>query len=52
MLAGVGAGVRAWTLELFVGSGPNIAKTVSFNAIYLACMIVSGPSSRARSAGC
>ncbi len=41
VLAGVGAAVLEWVLELFVGTSPNIAKTVGFNAIYLACMAVS-----------
>jgi energy-coupling factor transport system substrate-specific component len=40
MLAGVGAGVGAWVLELFMSA--NIAKTVEFNLIYLGSLIVSG----------
>lgn len=42
MLAGVGAGVGAWVLELFVGSAPNILKTVEFNLLYLGTLVVSG----------
>ncbi|MGI6877288.1 ECF transporter S component [Microbacterium sp. gxy059] len=42
MLAGVGAGIAAWTFELFYGSTPNILKTVEFNVIYLGSLIVSG----------
>jgi len=42
MLAGIGAGVGAWLNELFVGSSPNIAKTVEFNLIYLGTLVVSG----------
>ncbi|MDZ5143765.1 ECF transporter S component [Microbacterium testaceum] len=40
MLAGVGAGVGAWVLELFLT--PNLAKTVEFNLIYLGTLAVSG----------
>ncbi len=40
MLAGAGAGVGAWVLELFLT--PNLAKTVEFNLIYLGSLIVSG----------
>jgi energy-coupling factor transport system substrate-specific component len=40
MLAGVGAGIGAWVLELFMSA--NIAKTVEFNLIYLGSLIVSG----------
>lgn len=40
MLAGVGAGVAAWCLEL-VTSG-NIAKSLEFNLIYLGCTALSG----------
>ncbi|MFJ4036571.1 ECF transporter S component [Microbacterium sp. NPDC090007] len=42
LLAGVGAGVGAWVLELFVGTAPNIAKTLEFNLIYLGSLVVSG----------
>lgn len=42
MLAGVGAAVGAWVFELFYGSSPNILKTLEFNAIYLASLVVSG----------
>lgn len=42
MLAGVGAGVGAWANELFVGSSPNIAKSIEFNLIYLGTLVVSG----------
>jgi energy-coupling factor transport system substrate-specific component len=41
-LAGAGAGVAAWIFEMFYGSSPNILKTIEFNTIYLACLIVSG----------
>ncbi|GEB47107.1 hypothetical protein MTE01_30520 [Microbacterium testaceum] len=40
MLAGVGAGVGAWVLELFLT--PNLAKSVEFNLIYLGTLAVSG----------
>ncbi|MFJ4159873.1 ECF transporter S component [Microbacterium testaceum] len=40
MLAGVGAGVGAWVLELFLT--PNLAKSVEFNLIYLGTLTVSG----------
>ncbi|PTT20208.1 MULTISPECIES: ECF transporter S component [Microbacterium] len=40
MLAGAGAGIGAWVLELFLT--PNLAKTVEFNLIYLGSLIVSG----------
>jgi energy-coupling factor transport system substrate-specific component len=39
-LAGVGAAVVEWVLELFLFG--NLAKEVAFNAIYLVTMIVSG----------
>jgi energy-coupling factor transport system substrate-specific component len=42
MLPRVGASVGAWLNELFVGSSPNIAKTVEFNLIYLGTLVVSG----------
>lgn len=42
MLAGAGAGVGAWVLEFFVGSSPNILKTVEFNLLYLGTLVVSG----------
>ena len=41
MLAGVGAGVGAWVLELFLT--PNIVKSLEFNLIYLGTLAVSGP---------
>jgi len=41
-LAGAGAGIAAWIFELFYGSSPNILKSIEFNSIYLACVIVSG----------
>lgn len=40
MLAGVGAGVGAWVLELFLT--PNIEKSLEFNLIYLGTLAVSG----------
>lgn len=40
MLAGVGAAVAAWTLELFTSG--NLALSAEFLAIYLACVVVSG----------
>ncbi|WP_206446965.1 ECF transporter S component [Agrococcus sp. KRD186] len=40
MLAGVGAAVAAWTLELFTSG--NLAMSGEFLMIYLACLIVSG----------
>ncbi|REC97652.1 energy-coupling factor transport system substrate-specific component [Microbacterium sp. AG157] len=40
MLAGVGAGVGAWVLELFLT--PNLAKSVEFNLVYLGTLAVSG----------
>lgn len=40
MLAGVGAAVAAWTLELFLSA--NLAKSAEFLAIYLGCLVVSG----------
>ncbi|MCR8670637.1 ECF transporter S component [Agrococcus sp. HG114] len=40
MLAGVGAAVGAWTLELFTSG--NLAKSAEFLAIYLGCLAVSG----------
>jgi energy-coupling factor transport system substrate-specific component len=39
-LAGAGAAVAEWVLELFTAG--NIAETFAFNAIYLVTMIVSG----------
>jgi energy-coupling factor transport system substrate-specific component len=42
MLAGAGAGIGAWVLEFFVGSSPNILKTVEFNLLYLGTLVVSG----------
>lgn len=40
MGAGAVAGLGAWALELFTSA--NLAKTFEFNAIYLACLLVSG----------
>lgn len=40
VLAGMGAAVGAWTLELFTSG--NIAKSFEFNAIYLGCLLISG----------
>lgn len=40
MLAGVGAAVAAWTLELFLSA--NLAKGPEFLAIYLGSVVVSG----------
>ena len=40
MLAGVGAAVAAWVLELFTSG--NLAMSGEFLAIYLGCLIVSG----------
>lgn len=40
MLAGVGAAVAAWTLELFTSG--NLALSAEFLAIYLTCVVVSG----------
>ena len=40
MLAGLGAGVGAWVLELFLT--PNLAKSLEFNLIYLGTLAVSG----------
>ncbi|UQV55873.1 ECF transporter S component [Corynebacterium pseudodiphtheriticum] len=39
-LSGIGAGVGAWTLELFLS--PNLAKSLEFNIIYLVCVAISG----------
>ncbi|WP_347757058.1 ECF transporter S component [Agrococcus sp. ProA11] len=40
MLAGVGAAVAAWVLELFTSG--NLAMSAEFLMIYLACLAVSG----------
>lgn len=40
MLAGIGAAVGAFLLELFVSG--NLAKGTTFNVIYLACFALSG----------
>ena len=40
ILSGIGAGVGAWTLELFLS--PNLAKSLEFNIIYLICVAISG----------
>ncbi|MDU3174309.1 MAG: ECF transporter S component [Corynebacterium striatum] len=39
-LAGAGAGVGAWVLELFTSG--NLAKGIEFLSIYLGCLVVSG----------
>lgn len=39
-LSGIGAGVGAWTLELFLS--PNLAKSLEFNIIYLVYVAISG----------
>lgn len=40
MLAGAGAGLGAFILELFLT--PNITKSLEFNLIYLVCLLISG----------
>lgn len=40
MLAGAGAGVGAWVLELFLSA--NIEKSIEFNLLYLGTLIISG----------
>ena len=40
MLSGIGAGIGAFILELFLT--PNLAMSLQFNLIYLACLIISG----------
>ena len=40
MLAGVGAGIGAFLLELFTAA--NLAMSLSFNLIYLLCTAISG----------
>jgi len=40
MLAGVGAAVGAFILELFTSA--NLAKSLTFNSIYLTCLVISG----------
>ena len=40
MLAGIGAAVAAWVLELFTSG--NLAKGPEFLTIYLVCVAVSG----------
>ncbi|QGU04241.1 ECF transporter S component [Corynebacterium comes] len=40
MLAGAGAAVSAFVLELFTSA--NLAKSLAFNSIYLTCLIISG----------
>ncbi len=40
VLAGIGAAVAAWTLELFTSG--NLAMSGEFLAIYLACVVASG----------
>ncbi len=39
MLAGAGAGVGAWLLELVMG---NLAKGATYNAVYLVALLISG----------
>lgn len=40
MLAGAGAAVGAFALELFTSA--NLAKSLAFNSIYLICLLISG----------
>lgn len=40
MLAGAGAAVGAFVLELFTSA--NLAKSLAFNSIYLTCLLISG----------
>lgn len=40
VLAGMGAGVGAFVLELFTSA--NLAKSLTFNSIYLTCLLISG----------
>lgn len=40
MLAGAGAAVGAFVLELFTSA--NLAKSLAFNSIYLTCLMISG----------
>jgi energy-coupling factor transport system permease protein len=40
MLAGIGAAVAAWTLELFTSG--NLAMSGEFLGIYLGCLVISG----------
>ncbi|WPF66935.1 MULTISPECIES: ECF transporter S component [unclassified Corynebacterium] len=40
MLAGVGAGIGAFILELF--SAGHLARSLEYNVIYLVCLIISG----------
>lgn len=40
VLSGIGAGIGAFILELFLT--PNLAMSLQFNLIYLACLIISG----------
>ncbi len=42
IVAGAGAGLGAIILELFYGSTPNIAKSLTFNLIYGVSTVVSG----------
>ena len=39
-LAGIGAGIGAFILELFTSA--NLAMSLQFNLIYLTCLIISG----------
>ncbi len=41
-LSGAGAALAAMILELFVGSTPNIARSLVFNLTYWSCTILSG----------
>lgn len=40
LLSGAAAGVGAWVLELF--TTPNLPKGLTFNSIYLVCLMISG----------
>lgn len=42
ILAGIGAALGAWVLELFYGTSPNILKGVEYNMIYLGALLASG----------
>ena len=42
ILSGAAAGLGAYTLELFVGSTPNITMGPAFLIIYLICTVLSG----------
>lgn len=42
VLSGVGAGLGAFVFEMFYGATPNIAKSLTFNAIYGVSTAISG----------